>query len=78
MVEISHTASPIETMEKYYLLATTLRQSGIAQEDLGKLEKIWLQRRDIPSQVYHYAYAAFIAGFTGEPMPEVEPLRQAS
>lgn len=78
MVNMTHTTSPAEAMEKYYLLAATLRDSGIPQEDLAMLEKIWLQRRDIPAGLYHYAYAAFIAGFTGEPMPDVEPLRRAS
>ena len=35
------------------------------------LEKIWLQRRDVPAHIYNYAYAAFIAGFTGQPKPDL-------
>lgn len=72
MVDLHHGSTPAEALEKYYLLATTLRDSGIPQDDLGKLQKIWLQRRDIPAPLYHYAYAAFIAGFTGQPRPEAE------
>jgi hypothetical protein len=71
MVNITATTTPEEIMRKYHLLATTLRDSGIEQEDLSKLERIWLQRRDIPATLYEYARAAFLAGFTGEPMPEL-------
>ncbi len=72
MADLHHGSTPAEAMEKYYLLASTLRESGIPQDDLGKLEKIWLQRRDIPATLYRFAYAAFIAGFTGQPIPEIE------
>ena len=72
MVDLYHGSAPLEAMEKYYRLASTLRESGIPQDDLPKLQKIWLQRRDIPATLYPYAYAAFIAGFTGQPRPEID------
>jgi hypothetical protein len=56
----------------FYQLASTLRDSGIPEDDLPQLEKIWLQRKDIPAPVYHYASAAFIAGFTGQPKPHLQ------
>jgi hypothetical protein len=71
MVEINATTSPGQAVDSFYQLAATLRDSGISQDDLGKLEKIWLQRRDVPAHIYNYAYAAFIAGFTGQPKPDL-------
>ncbi len=70
MLELTETTSPAETLVKFHQLAMTLRGSGIPEDELPKLEKIWLQRRDIPAPLYHYARAAFIAGFTGQPMPD--------
>jgi hypothetical protein len=61
-----------EVLDQFYQLAVTLRSSGIPEEDLPVLEKIWLQRRDIPANIYHYAAAAFIAGFTGQPKPGLQ------
>jgi len=69
MVDITTTTTPEEITEQYHLLAATLRDSGIAQDDLSMLEKIWLQRRDIPATLYEYARAGFLAGFAGEPVP---------
>lgn len=77
MMEMTSTTSPGEAVDSFYLLASTLRDSGISQHDLGKLEKIWLQRRDIPAHIYNYAYAAFIAGFTGQPKPDLIPVHGA-
>ena len=71
MVDLKHTTSPQDAMEGYYLLAATLRGSGIPADELGQLEKNWLQRRDIPATLYPYVRAAFIAGFTGQRMPEM-------
>ncbi len=73
MVELNAQTSPLDAVDSFYQLAATLRDSGIGQDELSKLEKIWLQRRDIPAHVYHYAYAAFVAGFTGQPKPELNP-----
>ncbi len=72
MVDIRDTTTPAEVLDMFYQLAATLRGSGIPEDDLPKLEKIWLQRKDIPASVYHYASAAFIAGFTGEPKPHLD------
>ena len=73
-MEITDMRSPADTLQHFYLLATTLRDSGIPQDELRSLERIWLQRRDIPGSLYHYAYAAFIAGFTGQPKPDLDAL----
>jgi hypothetical protein len=70
--QITDTSSPAEVLDQFYQLAVTLRSSGIPEDDLPQLEKIWLQRKDIPANVYHYASAAFIAGFTGQPKPQMQ------
>jgi hypothetical protein len=69
---ITEGTAPAEVLDTFYQLAATLRDSGIPEEDLPKLEKIWLQRKDIPASVYHYASTAFIAGFTGQPKPHLQ------
>jgi len=69
---VEETSSPEEALERFYRLAATLRDSGIPQANLGRLEKIWLQRRDVPARLHPYAAAAFFAGFTGLPKPDVK------
>jgi len=69
---VKPTSSPEEALDRFYSLASTLRDSGIPQANLGKLERIWLQRRDVPAQLLPYAAAAFVAGFTGRPKPDMD------
>jgi hypothetical protein len=71
MINLTQTTTPAEAMEQFYHLAETLRAGGLPENDLFVLERIWLQRRDIPAPLYHYVRAAFIAGFTGQPLPEL-------
>lgn len=71
MVDFTDTTSPVEVLDQFYQLAASLRSSGIPEEDLPTREKIWLQRKDIPATLYHYASAAFVAGFTGQPKPQM-------
>jgi hypothetical protein len=66
---VKETSSPEEAVERFYRLASTLRDTGVPQATLGKYEKIWLQKRDVPAQLYPYAAAGFVAGFTGQPKP---------
>jgi hypothetical protein len=66
---VKETSSPEEAVERFYSLASTLRETGVPQANLGKYEKIWLQQRNVPAQLYPYAAAGFIAGFTGKPKP---------
>ncbi|MBY0508622.1 MAG: hypothetical protein K2P94_00585 [Rhodospirillaceae bacterium] len=70
--QFTETSSPAEVLNQFYQLGATLRSSGIPEDDLQQLEKIWLQRKDIPANLYHYAAAAFIAGFTGQPKPQLQ------
>ena len=72
MVDITATTSPSDVVDMFYTLAVTLRDSGIPEEDLPSLEKIWLQRKDSAATVYHCAKAAFVAGFTGQPKPHLD------
>ena len=68
---VKESSSPEGALDRFYDLAATLRDSGIPQVHLGKLERIWLQRRDVPARLHPFAAAAFFAGFTGLPKPNV-------
>ena len=46
---VKASSSPEEALDLFYRLASTLRDSGIPQANLGRLERIWLQRRDVPA-----------------------------